>query len=142
MIWHGVIRMGMDESKFREAVAQSIQEGLEVFGENPKKLILYYVERRYKINLDLVSEKPSALASALRDILGEGSKVVERHVLANLYRRLGLEMEPTPSENFERSILEAKTASRGLAVVVPSEEARYHSGTQPSHERGDSALYA
>jgi len=76
--------------KFDSAVRISLDEGLGTFGESVRQTIYYHVEKRYQVKPESVPERIETFHEALKGLLDEGSKVVEKLIAQKLYGALGL----------------------------------------------------
>jgi hypothetical protein len=88
---------------FYPMLKESVEETLGgVLGTNVSHALLHYVP------LPSSSEELKDFQSALATVLGTGSAVVERLIVRDLYKRMGLTQEK--DGDFERQILQAEKA--------------------------------
>lgn len=78
---------------FRAIVLQASDEGLSALGESARDALYYHIERTHNIRREDIPEKVSAFHEALRVLLGEGARVVEKLIAKSLYSRLRLNFE-------------------------------------------------
>jgi hypothetical protein len=76
--------------ELREALLHAVDEALLVPGEIVRTTIYERIETTYEIKRQGIPEKLEAFDSALRELLGAGSPVMERLIAKNLFSRLGL----------------------------------------------------
>ncbi|MGQ9624373.1 MAG: hypothetical protein ACUVT9_03270 [Candidatus Bathycorpusculaceae bacterium] len=71
----------------------------QVFGEEATHLIYKYLESRYSLRRDEISEKIDLFARGLEEFLSTGAHVIEKRILEDIYSSYGLlrkiEMERT-----------------------------------------------
>jgi hypothetical protein len=73
----------------------------QVFGEKATHLIYRYMEKRYSIKQNEVSEKLDLFAKGLEEFLSSGAIVIERRILEDIYSNYGLlcRLERTQDES-------------------------------------------
>ena len=91
----------------------AVDEALLVPGEIVKTAIYERVERSYQLRRGEIPEKLETFHRALRDLLGEGGKVMEMLIVRNLYRRLGLSFEKHDGRTLVDYVNHAKTSAGG-----------------------------
>jgi len=62
----------------------------EVLGEKAFRKMIRVMRENYSLELDDLPEKTEAFSWVLREILGEGSTIIEDLIVENLYTSLGL----------------------------------------------------
>jgi len=76
-----------------DSLVQAVDEALLVLGEIVRTAIYERIERSYQVKREEILEKLETFHRALQDLLGVGGKVMEKLIVRNLYRRLGLSFE-------------------------------------------------
>ena len=76
-----------------EVILKAIQDILlNVFGEKSFKKMLRVMKENYALEWQDIPEKSQTFSSALRDILGHGSIIIEDLIVENLYISFGKEL--------------------------------------------------
>jgi hypothetical protein len=76
-----------------EVILKTVQDVLlNVFGEKSFKKMLRVMKENYALEWQDIPEKSQLFASALRDILGHGSTIIEDLIVENLYVSFGKEL--------------------------------------------------
>lgn len=78
------------KDRFDRILVQAIDEGLLVFGESTRYVIYYHIASKHNIERERIPERLEAFHEALKDIFGEGSKVVEKQIAKSMYAMLDL----------------------------------------------------
>jgi len=78
------------KDRFDRILVQAIDEGLLVFGENTRYVIYYHIASRHRVERERIPERLEAFHEALKDMFGEGSKVVEKQIAKGMYAMLDL----------------------------------------------------
>jgi len=78
------------KDRFDRILLQAIDEGLHVFGESTRCVIYYHIASKHRIERERIPERPEAFHEALKGMLGEGSKVVEKQIAKSMYAMLDL----------------------------------------------------
>ena len=81
-------------SEMHKILLQAVDDGLSVPGDIVKAAIYDRIERSYRLKREEIPEKLEAFHSALEDLLGDSTKVVERLISRSLYNRLELPFVP------------------------------------------------
>ena len=79
--------------ELEETLLQAVDEALLVPGEIVRTAIYERIERSYQLRREEIPEKVETFHRALQELLGVGGKVMEKLIVRNLYRRLGLSFE-------------------------------------------------
>jgi hypothetical protein len=79
--------------ELEETLLQAVDEALLVPGEIVRTAIYERIERSYQVKREEIPEKLETFHRALQELLGAGGKVMEKLIVRNLYRRLGLSFE-------------------------------------------------
>ncbi|MGB9714323.1 MAG: hypothetical protein ACPLZC_05020 [Candidatus Bathyarchaeales archaeon] len=87
------------EDKISKVVDRVLRQ---VFGEEATRLIYKYLESRYSLKRDEISEKIDLFAKGLEEFLSTGAQVIEKRILEDIYSSYGLlrkmELEKTYAE--------------------------------------------
>ena len=87
-----ILKDNLDSSR-NDVVLKTIQNILlNVFGERSFKRILRIMREKYMLEWQEIPEKSQTFSSALEDILGRGSVIIEDLILENLYMSCGKEL--------------------------------------------------
>jgi hypothetical protein len=78
---------------FDTCILEAVDEALSVLGESSKQAFYSLVEKSHNIKREEIPEKIEIFHGALTDILGVGSKIMERLIARMLYRKLVLDFE-------------------------------------------------
>jgi len=78
------------KDRFDRILLQAIDEGLHVFGESTRCVIYYHIVSKHRIERERIPERLEAFHEALKGMLGEGSKVVEKQIAKSMYSMLDL----------------------------------------------------
>jgi len=78
------------KDRFDRILLQAIDEGLHVFGESTRHVIYYHIASKHRIERERIPERLEAFHEALKGMLGEGSKVVEKQIAKSMYSMLDL----------------------------------------------------
>jgi hypothetical protein len=79
--------------ELEETLLQAVDEALVIPGEIVRMAIYERIERSYQLRREEIPEKLETFRRALQELLGAGGKVMEKLIVRNLYRRLGLSFE-------------------------------------------------
>ena len=80
-------------AELEEILLQAVDEALLIPGEIVRTAIYERIERSYQLRREEIPEKLETFHRALQGLLGAGGKVMEKLIVRNLYRRLGLGFE-------------------------------------------------
>ena len=77
--------------KFDKILLDVVDQGIrEVFEETAVQFIYNYLERNSSLRREDIPEKIDIFVEGLEEMLGSGAKVIEKHILKNLYSYLGV----------------------------------------------------
>jgi hypothetical protein len=79
--------------ELEETLLQAVDEAPLVPGEIVRTAIYERIERSYQLRREEIPEKLETFHRALQELLGAGGKVMEKLIVRNLCRRLGLSFE-------------------------------------------------
>ncbi len=99
---------GTQNVVFEEALAQSVNEAMSMYGQQISQVLKTYLERQHSIPPESLAENPHALVEALETILDSGSRLVERKILRSLYSKIGSPVPQSSAKDFEERISEVK----------------------------------
>ena len=80
----------------------------QVFGDAGVKVIYDFLENNSHLNREEIAEKPEVFSAGLQRMLGSGAPVMEKLILKNLYRRLGLKFNEKKGYGFSDYIKELR----------------------------------
>lgn len=90
---------------FAEAVDNTLKQ---IFKEDGAKVIYEFLENHSRLKLKEVANKPEVFSATLKRLMVSAAQVIERMILMNLYRRLGLKFEEKQGYEFSDYIRELK----------------------------------
>jgi hypothetical protein len=93
---------------FEEALAQSVNEAMSIYGRQVSQVLMEYLEKQHSIPPETLAENPRALEDALKNVLDSGARIVERKILRELYKKIGSAAPEAPVGDFEQKIFEVK----------------------------------
>ena len=76
---------------YRAFLAESLEEALEMVGRSGREVLFGILEKRYDLRRKDIVDKTGLYLSALRDLLGSSSTVVERQMLSSIRDRMGID---------------------------------------------------
>jgi len=101
-----VVEKGKDlNSFFAEAVDDTLKQ---IFKEDGAKVIYEFLENHSRLKLEEVADKPEVFSAILERLMVSAAHVIEKMILKNLYRRLGLKFEEKPGYEFPDYIRELR----------------------------------
>ena len=92
-------------SHFAEVVDDTLKQ---IFKEDGAKVIYEFLENNSNCKLEEVADKPEVFSATLERLMVSATHVIERMILKNLYRRLGLKFEEKPGYEFPDYIRELR----------------------------------
>lgn len=92
-------------SLFAEAVDNTLKQ---IFKEDGTKVIYEFLENHSRLRLEEVADKPEVFSATLERLMVSAARVIEKMILKNLYRRLGLKFEEKPGYEFPDYIRELR----------------------------------
>jgi len=93
--------------KLESLLPKMINETLkQVFKEDGAKAIWVFIENNSHLKREEIAEKPEVFSDGLDRLLGSGARVIEKFILKNLYRELGLEFREKKGREFPDYIKE------------------------------------
>ena len=82
---------------FAEAVDETLKQ---IFKEDGAKVIYEFLENHTHLKLEEFADKPDVLSATLEKLMVSAAHVIEKLILKNLYRRLGLKFEEKKGYEF------------------------------------------
>jgi len=67
-----------------------MEHGLSLMGEDFAQVTFYNLDRRYSLGRPEIPEKPERFLEALRDMFGEGARIIERFIKQAICTEMGL----------------------------------------------------
>ena len=92
-------------SLFAEAVDDTLKQ---IFKEDGVKVIYEFLENHTRLKLEEVADKPEVFSATLERLMVSAAHVIEKMILKNLYRKLGLKFEEKPGYEFPDYIKELR----------------------------------
>ena len=72
----------------------------QVFTETGIEVIYDFLENKSCLKREEIARKPKIFSTGMKKLLGSGEPVIEKMILKNLYRRLGLKFEEKKDYEF------------------------------------------
>lgn len=72
----------------------------QVFREEGTKVIYVFIKNNCHLKREEIAEKPKVFSAGLERLMGSAAPVIEKLILKNLYRRLGLRFEEMKGYEF------------------------------------------
>jgi len=82
-----LIQQKSSEDKISKIIDRVLRQ---IFGEEAAHLIYKYLENRYSLKRDEISEKIDLFAKGLEEFLSTGAQVIEKRILEDIYSSYGL----------------------------------------------------
>jgi phage gp46-like protein len=92
-------------SFFAEAVDDTLKQ---IFKEDGARVIYEFLENHSSLKLEEVADKPELFSATLERLMVSAAHVIEKMILKNLYRRLGLKFEEKADYGFPDYIRELR----------------------------------
>jgi hypothetical protein len=83
----------------------------QVFKEDGAKVIYDFLENQAQLKLEDAANKPEVFSASLEKLMLSAAKIIEQHILKNLYSKLGREFEEKPGFRFADYINELRCES-------------------------------
>jgi hypothetical protein len=90
---------------FAETVDDTLKQ---IFKEDGAKVIYEFLENHSRLRLKEIAEKPEVFSATLERLMVSAAHVIEKMILKNLYRRLGLKFEEKRGYKFPDYIRELR----------------------------------
>ncbi len=78
------------DEEFRAGVLKCIDSGLEVLGTVSKEVIYSYLAQN-QLSREKIPDEPWKFTEALKSLFGRGEEVLERSIVLELKRRMGID---------------------------------------------------
>jgi len=82
---------------FDETLLEAVDCALLAFGEEPRKIIYYRLNKNFQLQKEDIPEDTDKFSDALNTIFGPGAEVIEKLIIRNLYSKLNLNFEEKAS---------------------------------------------
>jgi predicted Zn-dependent protease with MMP-like domain len=103
----------ISSAELQNVLLEAIDEGLRIFGVLGRKVIYEALEERAQLRREEIPHKITLFQTALEDILGTGSKPVEKQIAQLLYRKLGVDLTWQPNRTLANYVNELRQLPRG-----------------------------
>jgi len=77
------------KDSFERVLLKSIDEGLSSLGDSPKRVVYFYIEKKFNIKRHEIPIKTEEFVDALEKIFGLGAKFLEILIIKRLYEEVG-----------------------------------------------------
>ena len=78
--------------EFEKRVLKCVDDAMDTFGENVRRVVYYYLERNFNLKSDDIVEHPQEFIDALRSIFASGIDVIERIITERIKEEFGIEL--------------------------------------------------
>ena len=92
-------------SFFAETVDETLKQ---IFKKDGAKVIYEFLENHSRLKLEEAADKPEVFSDSLERLMVSAARVIEKLILKNLYRRLGLKFEEKQGYEFSDYIRELR----------------------------------
>ncbi|MEM3672926.1 MAG: hypothetical protein QW468_01685 [Candidatus Bathyarchaeia archaeon] len=82
-----IIQQKSGEAKISKIIDRVLRQ---IFGEEATRLIYKYLESKYSLRQDEISERIDLFAKGLEEFLSTGAQVIEKRILEDIYSSCGL----------------------------------------------------
>jgi len=77
------------KDSFESLLLKAIDEGLSSLGNSPKRVVYFYIEKKFNIKRREIPIKTEEFVDALERIFGLGAKFLEILIIKRLYEKVG-----------------------------------------------------
>ena len=97
------------EVSFNSVLVEVVSDVMmDLLGETVASIVIYHLEKDFSLRIEEIPEKPDRFEYAIKDLFGEGARIIEEKITEELYRRLGLNYRRVKGYSFVDYIKEAK----------------------------------
>lgn len=93
----------------QRSLVEAVDDGLLALGQIPRETVYHVIHTTHGVRREEIPEKLENFQKALREIFGTGTRVIERLIAKNLYKRLGLNF----TEHKDWTLLDYVTHTNG-----------------------------
>ena len=83
----------MPKHSFEKLLLNAIDEGLSALGESPKRVVYFYLEKKFNISRREIPDKIEDFVEALEKIFGLGAKFLQILIIKQLYQKIEKNLE-------------------------------------------------
>ena len=83
----------MPKHSFEKLLLNAIDEGLSALGESPKRVVYFYLEKKFNISRREIPDKIEDFIEALEKIFGLGAKFLQILIIKQLYQKIEKNLE-------------------------------------------------
>ena len=83
----------MLKHSFEKLLLNAIDEGLSALGESPKRVVYFYLEKKFNISRREIPDKIEDFVEALEKIFGLGAKFLQILIIKQLYQKIEKNLE-------------------------------------------------
>jgi hypothetical protein len=84
---------GLLKHSFEKLLLNAIDEGLSALGESPKRVVYFYLEKKFNISRREIPDKIEDFVEALEKIFGLGAKFLQILIIKQLYQKIEKNLE-------------------------------------------------
>jgi len=77
------------KQSFERLLLKAIDDGLSSLGDSPKRVVYFYIEKKFNIKKRDIPNKIEEFVDALEKIFGFGAKFLEILIIRRLYEKVG-----------------------------------------------------
>jgi hypothetical protein len=79
----------LPKKSFERLLLKTIDEGLASLGKSPKRVVYFYLEKKFNVKKREIPYKIEEFVDALEKIFGLGAKFLEILIIKQLYEKVG-----------------------------------------------------
>jgi len=83
----------LPKHSFEKLLLNAIDEGLSALGESPKRVVYFYLEKKFNISRREIPDKIEDFVEALEKIFGLGAKFLQILIIKQLYQKIEKNLE-------------------------------------------------
>jgi len=83
----------LPKHSFERLLLNAIDEGLSALGESPKRVVYFYLEKKFSIKRREIPHKIEHFVEALEKIFGLGAKFLQILIIKQLYQKIEKNLE-------------------------------------------------
>jgi hypothetical protein len=105
--------------QFGEILLESIDDSLQILGEEPKKAVYQYLSTIKSLEKKDIPDRLEDFQSGLKSALGGAARVVERLILRKLFQKIGSTFKESSEYEFAEHVYEARRRFEGTKQRPP-----------------------
>lgn len=116
------------EETFRESLSEAIDEGLMSLGPAAGATIYFQLEKQFSLERSEIPQRVGDFELAIQRMLSSGGTLIEKMILEQLCKKLGVAFESLKCEEFQAAVAEIESISQHKTPAtseVPSPELKH-----------------